>query len=213
MARRPRGEGVGRLEAFSDGVFAIVLTLLVLDLLPARAQSPIQILEAWPTYLAFLAAFLTIGIMWLNHYRAMSKLRRADPVLLVLNLGLLLGASLVPWPTALIARALEDGDRTDQIAALFVFALVTVLISLPWLGIDLHLVRHPRLLRSREDVAWMRRHARTSIATIAAAGVSIGVAFVSPLAALVLYVVIALTFILQRLREGDDGDDSAGVDD
>ena len=192
---------MGRLEAFSDAVFAIVLTLLVLDLLPRGAQSPQQLLANWPTYLAFLAAFLTIGIVWLNHTQAMSRIRSANPIVLTLNLGLLLGASLVPWPTALISAALEDGDRADQIAAIFVFAIVTTLISVPWLALDLYLLRHPQLLSSEQDVSWMRAHARISIATLIGAAVSIALAFVSPLASLVLYLVIEATFIVLRLRD------------
>jgi uncharacterized membrane protein len=192
-----------RLEAFSDAVFAIVLTLLVLELIPRSAQSPKQLLDNWPSYLAYLAAFLTIGIVWLNHNQAISRLRKANPVVLVLNLGLLLGSSLVPWPTALLSTALKNGNRPDQIAAIFVFALVTVLISVPWLALDVYLVRHPQLLGSAQDRAWMRTHARASIATIIAALVSIGVAFVSPLASLVLYLLIAVTFIVLRLRDRD----------
>jgi uncharacterized membrane protein len=206
VARRARPQGIGRLEAFSDAVLAIVLTLLVLDLLPKGAQSPGRLVANWPTYLAYLAAFLTIGIIWLNHNQAMSRVRSANPVVQVLNLGLLLGASLVPWPTALISTALQDGDRSDQIAAMFVFAIVTVIISVPWLALDLYLVRHPHLLGSPGDVKWMQVHARVSIATLVGAGASVGLAFVSALASLVLYLAIGVTFIVLRLRETDSID-------
>ncbi|MBI5160599.1 MAG: DUF1211 domain-containing protein [Micrococcales bacterium] len=201
MGTRARTSGTGRLEAFSDAVLAIVLTLLVLDLLPDGARTPAQLLEAWPTYLAFLAAFLTVGVVWLNHREAVARIRAASPVVQVLNLGVLLGASLMPWPTALISAALERGDASAQIAAIFVFAVVTVIISVPWLALDLHLIRHPALLRSDEDAAWMRAHARASVATIAAAPVSIGLAFVSPIASLVLYLVVVVVFFVVRLRE------------
>jgi hypothetical protein len=83
MARRVRPVGIGRLEAFSDAVFAIVLTLLVLHLLPSGPQSPSRLLASWPTYLTYRAAFLTIGIIWLNHNHAMSRLRSANPTSLV----------------------------------------------------------------------------------------------------------------------------------
>lgn len=192
---------MGRLEAFSDAVLAIVLTLLVLELIPEGAQSPDELLADWPTYLAFFAAFLTVGVVWLNHNQAVSRIRRADPVVQALNLGLLLGASLMPWPTALISAALKDGDRADQIAAIFVFAIVTILISVPWLVLDLHLLRHPALLSSDDDEAWVRNHARISLATIVAAGVSVAVAFASPLASLVLYLVIVAVFLVVRLLE------------
>ncbi|MGO4533406.1 TMEM175 family protein [Leifsonia sp. 2MCAF36] len=198
LARRP---GMGRLEAFSDAVLAIVLTLLVLELLPDGAQSPQELFQNWPTYLAFFAAFLTVGVVWLNHNEAVSRIRRADPIVQVLNLGLLLGASLMPWPTALISAALKEGDRTDQIAAICVFAIVTILISVPWLVLDNYLIRHRELLGSATDVPWMRAHARMSIATLLAAGISVALAFASPLASLVLYIIVVAAFLAVRLRE------------
>ncbi|WP_375387891.1 TMEM175 family protein [uncultured Amnibacterium sp.] len=201
MARRAQTREIGRIEAFSDAVLAIVLTLLVLELLPEGARSPEQLLDGWPTYLAFLTAFLAIGIVWLNHNEAISRLRRTDPVVLVLNLGLLLGATLVPWPTALVSSALEEGDRADQVAAMVVFAIVTVVISVPWAAMDLYLARHPSLLTAPDDVAWVRRHALTSAGTMLVAAVSVALAFVSPLASLLLYLPVFAVFIVARLLE------------
>jgi uncharacterized membrane protein len=195
--------GVNRLEAFSDAVLAIVLTLLVLELLPEGAQTPAELLGKWPTYLAFLTAFLTVGVVWLNHNGAIARIRRADPRVQVLNLGILLGASLMPWPTSLISAALQNGERADQIAAIFVFALVTVLISVPWLALDLYLIRHPALLTSPADLPRIRRHATSSIGTLVAAGLSIALAFVSPLASLVLYAIVVAVFLAARLRSGE----------
>ncbi|WP_421733865.1 TMEM175 family protein [Cellulomonas sp.] len=191
----------GRLEAFSDAVFAIALTLLVLDLLPERAQSPHQLLENWPAYLAYLTAFLTIGTVWLNHNEAIARVRHADPIVMLLNLGVLLGASLVPWPTVLVSNALREGDRADQVAAMMVFAGVAVIISVPWVVLDLYLARRPRLLNSSADVTWMNRHAVISAGTLLIAGVSVGVAFVSPLASLVLYLPVFAVFIAARVVE------------
>lgn len=213
MANARLPQRTGRLEAFSDAVLAIVLTLLVLELLPETPQSPRELLEDWPTYLAYLAAFLTIGTVWLNHSEAVSRIRYADPIVLLLNLGLLLGASLVPWPAALVSKALQDGDRADQVVAMVIFALVTVLISVPWLGLDLYLARHPRLLKSADGAAWMRRHARTSVGTVLVAGVSVGIAFLSPLVSLLLYLPVFATFILARVVETAAGDDRAAEGD
>ena len=211
LTRGPR-RGVGRLEAFSDAVLAIVLTLLVLELLPDGAQSPEQLLESWPTYLAFLAAFLTIGIIWLNHNEQIARVRSADPLVLVLNLGVLLGATLVPWPTALLSAALEEDDHTAQLAAMVVFALVAAIISVPWVVLDVYLARHPRLLLSPQDVPWMRRHSLYSAGTLVIAVVSVVVALLSPLAALSLYVIIAAAFLLARVLErapSEPADDAA----
>lgn len=201
MAKLTRPSAIGRLEAFSDAVLAIVLTLLVLNLLPRSAESPAQLLGKWPTYLSYVAAFSSIGIVWLNHSQATTRIRVANPVVLILNLGILLGASLAPWPTALIAEALQNGDRASQIGALVAFSLVMTLMSVFWLTLDLYLVRHPQLLRAREDVVWMRNHARASVGTIIGAFVSVGLAFASPIASLVLIVLVSLAFVVMRLFE------------
>ena len=87
----------GRIEAFSDGVFAIAMTLLVLDLkvpkeVGANHSLSSALLEQWPSYLAFLISFATVGIMWMNHHRLFTLIHRTDHWLLVLN-GLLLFGS------------------------------------------------------------------------------------------------------------------------
>ena len=118
---RPGGEKeTGRVEAFSDGVYAIAITLLVLEIrVPAPgALGPgglgAALLGQWPQYLAFLTGFATIGVMWINHHRLFTLIRRVDSALLGLNLLLLLGISALPFPTALIAEyaALPGPDAT-----------------------------------------------------------------------------------------------------
>jgi uncharacterized membrane protein len=92
---------LGRLEAFSDGVFAIAITLLVLELAVAEdAGSDLVrgILEQWPSYLAYVTSFLTIGAVWMAHSAATGALRAADGVLYRLNLLVLLVASFLPFP-------------------------------------------------------------------------------------------------------------------
>src|SRR5262249_42578260 len=94
-----------RLEAFSDGVFAIAITLLVLELKvpPRDADLAAALLSGWPSYVAFLTSFATIGIMWLNHHRLFTTIRRVDHGTLVLNGLLLLGVTALPFPTAIVA--------------------------------------------------------------------------------------------------------------
>ena len=87
-----------RMDAFSDGVFAIAITLLVINLLPIRTD----LAHHWPDYAAFVFSFLGVGVMWVNHHHLMDQLDRCDRVLLFLNLLLLMGIAFVPFPTALI---------------------------------------------------------------------------------------------------------------
>jgi uncharacterized membrane protein len=109
----------GRIEAFSDGIFSIAATLLVLDLKPPAAGLPFwQGLAAqWPGFASFLLSFLFIGIMWINHHRLFSHICHSNDALMVANLMLLLGVVWVPYPTSLMARALSTGQLRE--AAIF----------------------------------------------------------------------------------------------
>jgi uncharacterized membrane protein len=106
--------GTTRLEAFSDGVFAIAITLLVLDL-AIRDSGPAldRVADAWPFYLAYVVSFLTIGAAWLAHTAITDRLTKADLGLLRLNLLLLLFVAVLPFPTRLVAEGLDDvsGER------------------------------------------------------------------------------------------------------
>ena len=106
--------GTTRLEAFSDGVFAIAITLLVLELAVRPPGSPLeQVLHAWPSYLAYVVSFLTIGAAWLSHNEMTDRLERADQILLRVNLLLLLVVVFLPFPTRLVAESLHNirGER------------------------------------------------------------------------------------------------------
>src|SRR5256885_15306805 len=95
-------EETTRLEAFSDGIFAIAMTLLVLEIRMPENIAPgtlgSSLLHLWRSYLAFLTSFATIGVMWVNHHRVFNLIRRTDQAVLALNLLLLLGASFLPFP-------------------------------------------------------------------------------------------------------------------
>ena len=105
----------GRIEAFSDGVFSIAATLLVLELKPPSAVVPFWqgLLAQWPGFLSFLLSFLFIGIMWINHHRLFSHIKRSDDVLMAVNLLLLLGVVWIPYPTSLMAQAMATGRMRD----------------------------------------------------------------------------------------------------
>jgi uncharacterized membrane protein len=105
----------GRLEAFSDGVFAIAITLLVLELkvpdLAVASHSPLQLgralLQQWPSYVGLVTSFFTILIMWVHHHAILRNVCRTDAWLHFANGCLLLGVTFVPYPTAILARYLE----------------------------------------------------------------------------------------------------------
>jgi uncharacterized membrane protein len=103
-----------RVEAFSDGVFAIAITLLILNIkvpLPAGGPLGAQLVRQWTSYVSFVISFVFIGIMWINHHRLFTHIQRCDNGLLLLNLLLLLGVTFVPFPTSVLAMHLGQADQ------------------------------------------------------------------------------------------------------
>jgi uncharacterized membrane protein len=137
--QRPRRRGfrTGRLEAFSDGVFAIAITLLVLDI-AVSADAGHDLLGAirglWPSYLAYVVSFSTIGAAWLAHNAITEYLERADAAFVRLNLLLLLLVSFLPFPTRLVADFVRE-DRAERVAVTFygiVLLLSTTMLLVLW---------------------------------------------------------------------------------
>jgi uncharacterized membrane protein len=123
-----------RLEAFSDGVLAIAITLLVIEIRPPELHEGEQLTHAlwaqWPSYVAYLVSFLTIGVIWLNHHRIFEQVVRVDGPLLLLNLNLLLWTALIPFPTAVVAEHLGGaGEAARTASALYSGVLLVMGLS------------------------------------------------------------------------------------
>ena len=126
----------GRVEAFSDGVFAIAITLLILEIkIPSPASGPLaaQLLLQWPSYVSFVISFAFIGIMWMNHHRLFTHIKRSDDLLLIFNLLLLLGVTVVPFPTAVLAAHLGRADqRTAALLFNGTYFFIAIVFNLLW---------------------------------------------------------------------------------
>lgn len=142
----------GRTEAFSDGVFAVAITLLVLnikipglDLPPSKLNDDLltQLLNEWPMLAAYVTSFATIGVMWLNHHRLFTHIKRTDTGLLLLNLLLLLVIVFIPVPTALVA---EYFDRPDLHAAAELYSGTMVILAICYNLLWRYASYHNRLL-------------------------------------------------------------------
>ena len=146
----------GRIEAFSDGVFAIAITLLVLTIkvpkavdLGAGSNLLSALLSLWPHYLAFVTSFATILAMWVNHHRIFTFVQRSDHFLLYWNGLLLLLITFLPFPTTLLAEYLLHSEAKTAGA---VFAGTLVAIALTFKGLWSYAAKNGRLLARRIDL-------------------------------------------------------------
>jgi uncharacterized membrane protein len=182
-----------RVEAFSDGVFAIAITLLILGIhVPPKTASGTLarvLVDLWPSYLAFLASFMTIGVMWLNHHRLFTLINKNVDGLIAFNLVLLLGVTWLPFPTALLAEHLQ-GQHPDQQAAALVYAGSFLALSVVFNVMWLYAV-HARLVDDHVDVPAITKQYRLGPIMYA---VLMGVAFFSADWCLILSALIALYF-------------------
>jgi uncharacterized membrane protein len=111
-----------RFNAFSDGVFAIAITLLVLDIHvpdPGSGDLAHQLASQWPSYAAYVISFLTIGIIWINHHAMLRRVSRVDHAIMVWNLLLLMSVGVLPFTTALMAAYLKEGSGEHLAAAIY----------------------------------------------------------------------------------------------
>ena len=199
---RPRTvKSTGRTEAFSDGVFAIAATLLVLDLKVPGVEGG-GLLEtlfgAWPSYAAYAVSFLTIGIIWVNHHAIFERLQSVDRTLQFLNLLLLMAVAAIPFPTALLSEYLQAGHDENLAAA--VYGATMAVMGLTFGGIWAYAAaRNPELLHERIDP----HRARSSLLRFAGGGplylLAIGVSLLSARLGLALYALLAFFYMLDVL--------------
>ncbi len=191
-----------RAEAFSDGVFAIAITLLVLDLrlppeTPACHTLTCQLGHAWPQYFAYVVSFLTIGIMWMNHHTILAHITRVDRPLLVINLLLLMGVVAIPFPTSLVAEHLQ---HSGGVAATVTYGLVMIAVSLGFAALWIYVVTHAERLGGQAQPEALRHSIPgfTGGLLVYVAGTLVA-AFGQPLAALVIYGLLAVYYLFDHL--------------
>jgi uncharacterized membrane protein len=185
--------GTARFEAFSDGVFAIAATLLILELSATPgADLGHELLHLWPSYLAYVTSFLTIGIIWMNHHHTVSLLARTDRTFQFLNILLLLTIAFLPFPTKLVAQNLgNDGEK----AAALVYGATFVLMA------SLHLIwwryarTDRRLVAESVPDSALRAVDRAYLPGVPMYGLVFVVAFFSPLAAVFITFAIAAFYL------------------
>jgi len=184
------------MEAFSDGVFSIAPTLLVLDLAihpPGTALE--QVLHAWPGYLAYVVSFLTIGAGWLAHTALTDRLARADRGLLRLNLLLLLVVAFLPFPTRLVADALHHEGSERVFVTMYGLVLLTIRI----LGFALDAyARHEHLYTPSEEGEEQQDEPLELLPALGGYVIAILIGLAVPTVAVAGYFAVALYMILFR---------------
>jgi uncharacterized membrane protein len=186
-----------RLEAFSDGVFAIAITLLVLEIrVPGQGESlSSALLHRWPSYFAYVS-FLTIGIMWVNHHQLFKFVKATDRKLLFVNLGLLMGVAFVPFPTSVVAEFIRNAGQARAAAVLYgvTFTVTAVFWQLLWYwGI-----RRPDILRDDADRTAMSAIDRSFWVGLPVYAAGTAVALGSPIASIAIFGAIALFYVFER---------------
>jgi uncharacterized membrane protein len=186
--------GTGRLETFSDGVFAIAATLLVLEFSVGNGQNlGRELLRLWPSYLAYVTSFLTIGIIWMNHHHTVSFIGRVDRTFLFVNNLLLLTVAFLPFPTGLIGEAIQRGVG-EQAAALAYAATLVVMALLHQIWWQ-YARRNRRLISDGTPDSALRAVDRAYWPGVPMYAAVLVVAFFSPLAAVAITFAIAAFYL------------------
>jgi uncharacterized membrane protein len=191
----------GRLESFSDGVFAVAITLLALNLTvegPGHGTTLLhQLGHHWPSFVAYVISFFTIGVIWVNHHALIANIAVVNRTLLFLNLLLLLVIVAIPFATATMAAYLTTGGWDEKVAAAL-YAGTFELMSLAFVGLLEWALREEERMHQPVPAA-----ARTSVRTRFYIGqtpylVAVGVAFISAPVAVIITALVAVYYIFER---------------
>jgi uncharacterized membrane protein len=187
----------GRIEAFSDGVFAIAITLLIIEIhVPAHENAHElgrELLDLWPSYLGYLTSFLTIGVMWINHHHVFTLITRSDRTLLFVNTLLLMMIAFVPFPTAVLAQFIErDGAREAAVLYGSTLTLTAICFFVWWR----YASAHRRLVGDHVTDEEIRDITRAYNPGTILYGGATALAFVSPWASAASYLAIAVFYAL-----------------
>ena len=194
----------GRVEAFSDGVFAIAITLLILEIhVPEESGHRLVegLVRQWPSYFAYVVSFLVIGVMWVNHHALFGHLAKVDRTLTFLNLLLLMVVAALPWPTALLAGHLRNtGDA--RIAGV-IYSGLMVVHAFIYGAIWWYVTRRGHLLRAGVAVEAARAtRTRFSLGTLVYPA-TVGLALLSPWAMLAVHGLLAVYYAFNHLAIPD----------
>jgi len=192
----------GRVEAFSDGVFAVAATLLIFNVTIDKAAPGgllAALLAAWPKYAAYVASFLTIGVMWMNHHGLFERIARLDRALLFLNLLLLMAIVFIPFSTAELGANIQVPRDANTAAGLY--AINASVIALCFGTVWAYALTHPALLAPDVDrQAALRAWPRFSVGSVVYLA-CIPLSQFSPIAVVIVCAALAVYYAFERLPD------------
>jgi uncharacterized membrane protein len=183
------------MEAFSDGVFAVAITLLVFNLkVPDMSSGHLgrELGHQWPSYLAYVISFFSIGICWVNHHSILDRVAMADRELLFINLGLLLGIVSIPFTTSLGAVWYKDGN--DGKLAVGIYCLNWVYVSLTYMVLIRHLMGHAHLSANATGVT-LQSLQRKGFIGISAYAIATVLSLFLPVLAFLVCLILAMYYV------------------
>ena len=187
------------MESFSDGVIAVAITLLVLNIsvpeprLLGHHGLAHALLAQWQIYAAYVISFVTIGIIWINHHVMIGRLREADHAILILNLLLLLTIGVLPFSTSLLATYLKQGEGQNLAAGIYAGSFL--LMSIAFATLNSHiLLRKAHWLHTELPIEERRRILTRSLTGLGPYAIATALAVVSPYITLVICALLALFY-------------------
>jgi len=205
-SRRSRHDS-GRVEAFSDGVFSIAITLLVLEIgIPEVAAGESlwpALADQWPSYAAYVTSFLTIGIIWVNHHVMIGRLRETDHAILFMNLLLLMSIAVLPFATNLMAAYLRESNGQHLAAGVYSGAFLVMAVFFATLNAHILLVKHDKLT---EPLSYERRRQilARSVSGVVPYAIATALAAVSSYATLIICGALAIFYALPIASGGNE---------
>jgi uncharacterized membrane protein len=184
--------GTSRLEAFSDGVIAVIITIMVLELRVPHDATLASLLTVLPQFLSYLLSFVVVAIMWVNHHHLLHAARRADARLLWANNLLLFWMSLVPFVTAYM------GNNHREARAVALYGIVLSLCSVSFVLLRLAIIRHHR--DNPEMVDYHRRVAFKNVYSLLLYAAAVPLAYEDVRISFFIFVFVALSYFLPERK-------------
>jgi TMEM175 potassium channel family protein len=190
-----------RLEAFSDGVFAIAATLLILNVAVSTDHLSDELLKIWPSYVAYAVSFVTIGIIWANHHTVMGQISHVNRTFLVINTLFLMVVSFIPFPTHLLSEYILDPNNAQPAAIVYGITgtLVAVMFNIMWR----YAAGGRRLLRADAKARTVDGITRSYLPGPFLYAAATAVALASPVVSAGIYAAIALFYVVESSFFGD----------